>query len=179
MLGHAEGAPASSSTAEMSLDLFCTRQNTPEANPILSTLYIGSTDGGGGGIAGIAGAMGELVAAHAVMLLKMADDRFDGGAALEGALDLRGDAAPLAGGIDLEGPWRVVATVAGIGDDAVDGVVNERFHLRQDSGEGVAIPRFKPEGEFRIAGQGLHMGDELAALGVVEGSATLTLTPNS
>jgi hypothetical protein len=39
--------------------------------------------------------MGEMVAAHAVLGLEMADDRLDGGAPSHLAFDLRGDAALL------------------------------------------------------------------------------------
>ena len=46
--------------------------------------------------------MGEVVAAHAVMFFEVADDRLDGGASFELALDLRCDAALLAARVDLE-----------------------------------------------------------------------------
>jgi hypothetical protein len=38
--------------------------------------------------------MGEMIATHAVLFLEVADDRLDGGASFELALDLRRDAAP-------------------------------------------------------------------------------------
>ena len=46
--------------------------------------------------------MGEVVAAHAVMFLEMADDGLNGGTPFELALDLRRDAALLAARVDLE-----------------------------------------------------------------------------
>jgi hypothetical protein len=64
--------------------------------------------------------MGEVIAAHAVVFLEVADDRLDGRASFELALDLRRDAALLAGGVDLElviGRG-LVAAIAGIGDAA-------------------------------------------------------------
>ena len=53
-------------------------------------------------------------------VLEVADDRLDGGAAAHLALDLRRDAALLAGDVDLELVIgrRVVAAIAGVGDDA-------------------------------------------------------------
>jgi len=45
-------------------------------------------DGGEDGIDGITGAMGEVIAVHAVVFCEMTDDGLDGGAALENALDL-------------------------------------------------------------------------------------------
>ena len=52
-------------------------------------------DGGEHGVDGIAGAVSEMIAAHAVLGLEMADHRFDGGAPLEFAFDLGRDAALL------------------------------------------------------------------------------------
>src|SRR2546421_9782818 len=46
--------------------------------------------------------MSEMIATHAMVFLKVADDRLDGGPPFELALDLRRDAALLAGGVDLE-----------------------------------------------------------------------------
>jgi len=53
-----------------------------------------------------------------------------------------------------------VAAIAGIGNDAGDGVADQAFHLGQDSRQGMAV--------VGASGQGHHMGDELAALGMVE-----------
>ena len=77
-------------------------------------------DGGEHGIGGVAGAPGEVVAAHAVVLLEMANHRLHGRPAAELALDLGGDATLLCGCIDarcLRGR-RIVTAIAGIGDDA-------------------------------------------------------------
>jgi hypothetical protein len=54
------------------------------------------SNGGEDGVCGIAGLMGEIVAAHAVLGFEMSDDRLDGGASSQLALDDLGDAALLA-----------------------------------------------------------------------------------
>jgi hypothetical protein len=46
-------------------------------------------DGREHGVDGVAGAVAKIVAAHAVLCLEMPDQRLDGGAAPEGALDRR------------------------------------------------------------------------------------------
>ena len=53
------------------------------------------------GVDGVAAGIGKVIAAHAVMLLEMADDGLNGGTPFELALDLRRDAALLAAGVDL------------------------------------------------------------------------------
>ncbi len=60
------------------------------------------TDGGEHGVDGIAGAVSEMIAAHAVLGLEMANDRLDGGPPLELAFDLGRDVALLTCGIDPE-----------------------------------------------------------------------------
>jgi hypothetical protein len=50
----------------------------------------------------------------------------------------------------------VVTTIAAVGDDAGEVGADLRFNLRDHGSEGVAI--------IGVAGQRLHMGDELAAL---------------
>jgi hypothetical protein len=52
--------------------------------------------GGEHGVDGVAACMGEVIAAHAGVFLEVTDDRLDGGASFELALDLRRDAALLA-----------------------------------------------------------------------------------
>ena len=53
------------------------------------------TDGGENGVVEVAVAVGEIVAVHSVLVLGMADDGFDGGAASHLSLDLRGHPALL------------------------------------------------------------------------------------
>jgi hypothetical protein len=76
--------------------------------------------GGEDGVGGVAVGSGEVVSAHAVLRLRVADDRFDGGTAAQLAFDGLGDAASLAGDIDLElvVGRGVVAAIAAVGDDA-------------------------------------------------------------
>src|SRR5688572_21203029 len=73
-------------------------------------------------VGGVAVPAGEAVAAHAVLVLEVADGGLHGGASAEGALDGGGEPSLLAGDVDLEAllPGRVVAAVAGIGDHAVE-----------------------------------------------------------
>src|SRR5262249_5702561 len=68
------------------------------------------------------------------MFLEMADDGLNGGTPFELALDLRRDAALLAGRVDLELVigWGVVAAIAGIGDAAIEDVADQRLHLRNE-----------------------------------------------
>ena len=64
--------------------------------------------------------MGEVIAAHAVVFLEVADDGLDRSPPFELALDLQRDAALLAARVDLElmiGRG-VVAAITGIGDAA-------------------------------------------------------------
>ena len=83
--------------------------------------------------------MGKVISAHAVVYLEVADDGLDGGSSFEFALDLRREAALLAARVDLELliGWGVVAAIAGIGDAAIEDVVDERLHLRNDRAERV------------------------------------------
>ena len=75
--------------------------------------------------------------------------------------DLRCQLPLLACRVDLEAivGRRVVATIAGIDVEPLDRVADELLDCRDDLGEGVAI--------MRIAGKRLHMGGELASLGVL------------
>ena len=67
---------------------------------------------------------------------------------------------------------RIVAAIALVGEDALDGVADERLHVRDHGCQRVAV--------IGIARQRLHMGDELAALGVADAWwRRETLTPNS
>src|SRR5579872_22419 len=60
------------------------------------------SDGGEHGVDGIAAGMGEIIAAHAVILFEVPDDGLDGRAPSHVTFDLRGHAALLAGGVDFE-----------------------------------------------------------------------------
>jgi hypothetical protein len=58
--------------------------------------------GGEDGVGGVAVGSGEVISAHAVLGLGVADDRFDRRSAAEFTFDGVGDAASLAWDIDLE-----------------------------------------------------------------------------
>src|SRR3974390_752417 len=107
--------------------------------------------------------MGKIIAAHAVVLLEVADDGLDGRSPSYVAFDLWGDAALLASGVDLELIFGrgFVAAVSGIGDDAIERVAEDRLHGGDDGGERVAV--------IRVTGQRHDVGDELAAARVPQG----------
>src|SRR3979411_2163209 len=119
--------------------------------------------GGEDGVGSVAPTGPEIVAAHAVLGFEMADDGFDGGPAAQFALDPGRHPSFLAGDEDPELVIRrrVVAAVALVREDARDGVADERLHVRDHGRQRVTV--------IGIAGQRLHMGDELAALAVPEG----------
>jgi hypothetical protein len=62
----------------------------------------------------------------------------------------------LARGVDLEAVfgWRVVAAIAGVGEDAPETDADLPLQVGDDGGQRVAV--------VRVAGQGLDVGDELA-----------------
>ena len=101
------------------------------------------------------------------------DDRFDRRAAAEFTFDGLGDAASLAGDVDLERVVGrgVVAAIAAVGDDASEVGADLRLDLRDDGGERMAV--------IGVAGQRLGVGDELAAPERWRVVASETLTPNS
>lgn len=82
-------------------------QQKPQPSDKASEVVSG---GGEHGIDGVACGVGEIVAAHAMVVLEMADDRLDGGAAF------------LAGSVNAEPMLgrSIVTAVGGIGDDAVE-----------------------------------------------------------
>ncbi len=92
----------------------------------------------------------------------MTDDGLDSGPAAQFALDLRRHSSLLARDEDPEPViWRhVVVAVSHVGEDARDRVAGERLHIRDHSFERVPV--------IGIAWQRLHMGNELAALGVAK-----------
>ena len=99
----------------------------------------------------------------------MADDGLDGGPAVEFTLDRGCHPSLLAGEEhpELVIGRRVVAAVALVGEDARDGAADQRLHVRNHGCQRVTI--------IWIAGQRLHMGDELAALAVLEGGGNADL----
>ena len=83
--------------------------------------------GGEDGVGSVALSEPEIIAAHAVLGLEMADDRLNGGPAAQFALDLGRHTSLLAGDEDPELVigGRIVAAVSFVGEDARDGVANE------------------------------------------------------
>src|SRR5690348_7658236 len=92
----------------------------------------------------------------------MADDGLDGRSAFHFAFDGRCDASFLACGEDpkLAIFWRIVATISGIGDQALNNVAGERLHCRDDLCQRMAV--------IRISRQRRDVADELAALGMLD-----------
>jgi hypothetical protein len=125
--------------------------------------------GGENSVIGVAPTEPEIVAAHSVLGFEMADNGLDGGPAAQLALDAGRHPSLLAGEEDPEPVIgrRVVAAVSLVGKDACDGVADERLHVRDHGCQRVAV--------IGIAGQRLHMSDELAALAVLEGGGNAHL----
>ena len=90
------------------------------------------------------------------------DDGLDGRPAAQFTLDLGRHPSLLAGDEDPELVIgrRIVAAISPVGEEAGDDVADERLHVRDHGGQRVTV--------IGIAGQRLHMGDELAALGVAD-----------
>src|SRR6266576_4094356 len=141
-------------------------QQKPEPSDQAAEVVAG---GGEDSVGGITVSEAEIVAAHAVLGFEMADDGLDGGPAAQFALDLRRYASLLAGEEDPElvVGRRIVAAISLVGEDARDGVADERLHVRDHGCQGMAV--------IGIAGQRLHVGDELAALAVLEGGGNAHL----
>ena len=114
-------------------------------------------------------AVGEIVAVHSVVFLEMADDRLDGGAAFHLSFDGQRHATFLPGRVDFELVLgrRIVAAVSGIGVEPLDGIADELFDRRDHLSQRMAV--------IGIARQRLRMGDELAALAVLEGGGNAHL----
>src|ERR1700730_9801197 len=91
----------------------------------------------------------------------MSDHGLNGGTTFELAFDLLIDPSLLAGGVDPELVFRrsVVTAIAGIGDDAIEHVAEERLHGGNDVGQCMPV--------VRVAREGRDMGNELAAGGML------------
>lgn len=84
--------------------------------------------GGQDGIDGVALPAGEVVAAHPMLGLDVADDGLDGGAAAHLARDGRDDAAFLAL-MNTCGSAVRMAAIARVGEDAADLITDGFFHV--------------------------------------------------
>ncbi len=112
--------------------------------------------GGEDGVAAVAVATLEVIAAHAVLGLEVADHRLDGGAAFHLAFDDGGDPAGLTGDPDPELLRVIVTAVALVDVDAAGFHAGHLLQILDHRSEGVAV-----EG---IAVQRLGVKHELAAL---------------
>src|SRR5262245_49157890 len=106
--------------------------------------------------------MGKVVAAHAVFVLEVADDRFDGSAASHLSLDGGRHAPLLAGGVDPEPVAQrgMVAAISGIDENALELDPDHRFHVGNDLCQSVAV--------IGVSGQRLGMEGKLAAFRAIE-----------
>lgn len=93
------------------------QQGTPKPQPVEQEAEV-VADGGEHGVVGVAFREGQIVAAHTAVLIRVADDGFNGGPPAQRELDALGETALVAGDMDLEGPvlGRIVAAVAGVED---------------------------------------------------------------
>ncbi len=91
--------------------------------------------GGERGVCGIAGSVGEVTAAHAVLGLEVPNHRLDRLTPPHLALDRWRHAPLLARSIyaELIGGRRFVATVSGIGENALDGAPDEHLYVEDNS----------------------------------------------
>ncbi len=83
----------------------------------------------------------EVIAAHTVLGLEVADDRLDRGAALHLAADRTGDATDLAGDPDPELVRMVVAAIAAIDMNAAGFDPGQLFQFGDHWGQSVAVKR--------------------------------------
>ena len=107
-------------------------QQNPEPTDEASEVVAGGCEDG---VGGVAAPEPEIVAAHAVLGLEMADDGLHGGPAAQFALDLRRHPSLLTGEKDPELVIgrRIVAAIARVGEDALNGVADERFGVSRRS----------------------------------------------
>ena len=97
------------------------------------------TGGGQEGVHAIAREAGEVVAVHSMVALHMADHRFDRRAASHLPADGTADPARLAGNPDLEAVGTVVAAIASVHVNALDGDAAVGLDVGDRCGERVAV----------------------------------------
>lgn len=108
--------------------------------------------GGEHGVDAVAVAALEMVTAHSVVVLEMADHRLDGGATPHLATDRFGDTANLAADPDLEPVGIVVAAVALVAVDAARCNTCELFEVGDDGTERVDGPQRRQPSSQRQSG---------------------------
>src|ERR687898_404814 len=116
----------------------------------------GHTGSGKDGIDAVAVSALEIVAAHPMAVLEVADHGLNGGAAAHLAEDGFGDMADLAADPDPEPVGIVVTAIALVAVDAADGDTCGLFEIGDDRAERVGV--------VRVAVQRLWIQHELAAL---------------
>jgi hypothetical protein len=114
--------------------------------------------------------VGEVIAAHAVIVFEMSDDGLDGGATFELASDLLIDPSFLAGGADPKLMFRrgAVTAIAGIGEDAIEHVAEEFLHGRNDVRQRMPVVRVARRRD---------MGDELAVGAITANRSPAPVSP--
>jgi len=112
-------------------------------NPLEPAQQQVEVEAGGGedGVDAVAIAALEIIAAHAVLGLEMADHRLDRGAALHLAADGFGDAPDLAGDPDLEAVGMAAAAIALVDMDALGFHAGHLFEVGNDRAQRVAVIR--------------------------------------
>src|SRR5215471_10205782 len=128
-----------------------------------SPAIAGEVVAGGGehGIDAVAVTALEMIAAHTVLGLHVADDRLDRGTTFHLAADRSGDAAYLAADPDAELLFVIMATISLVDMDAARGDPGLPLQFRNHRAERVAIER--------VAVQRFAVQHELAALGFGRG----------
>src|SRR5215467_13819229 len=125
--------------------------------------------GGEHGIDAVAVTALEMIAAHTVLGLHVADDRLDRGTTFHLAADRSGDAAYLAADPDAELLFVIMATIALVDMDAARGDPGLPLQFRNHRAERVAVER--------VAVQRFAVQHELAALGFGRGGGDRYLAP--
>ncbi len=117
-----------------------------------------ASGGGKDGVDRIALGSGQVIALRAMLVLDVADERFDRGAAAHLGFDGRRQAAFLACGVDsgLVGVWRIVVAIPGVNEKTVDAIADHGFDFRDHGRQRVPVIGFPR--------QRLRMERELAAL---------------
>src|SRR5215831_5215211 len=127
--------------------------------------------GGEHGVDAVAVTALEMIAAHTVLGLHVADDRLDRGTTFHLAADRSGDAAYLAADPDAELLFVIMATIALVDMDAARGDPGLPLQFRNHRAERVAVER--------VAVQRFAVQHELAALGFGRGGGDRYLAPRT
>src|SRR5262245_32905483 len=147
------------------------RTRKPDSDGATEWTTSGVAGGGEDGVDGVAGGVGQMIAAHPVLALQVADHRLDGRAAFHLSPDGRRHTPLLAAGVDahvVRGGC-VVAAIAGIGDDACERGAGRALDVGDHGGKRVPV--------VGVAGQRLGVQHELATLAAAQGRGNADLDP--